>query len=275
MTNTTQMIRSENASAAGAAIRLTAVSRRFAGKNGAGLQILDGIDLDIAEGEFVALIGASGCGKSTLLNIISGLLPASSGHVEIFGSPSQGLDPRIGYMFQTDALLPWRNLIDNVAMGLELDGMSRKDRYARAKDILAVLGLAGFEDHYPSELSGGMRQRASLARTWLKNPQIILMDEPFGALDSQTRLIVQASFLEFWESHRKTAVLVTHDLGEAIAMADRVIVLSSRPGRIKAEYRIDIPRPRRLDAMRSDPRFTALWQNLWDDLRPEVVQGGV
>ena len=255
-----------------AAIRVSGVTRRLRGRREAALEILATIDLEVRPGEFAALVGPSGCGKTTLLNIISGLTPPSSGEVSIFGSPIGQGDRRIGYMFQTDALLPWRSVLRNVQAGLTLAGLPRREAEGRARDMLAQLGLTGFEDHYPGELSGGMRQRVSLARTWVTNPDVILMDEPFGALDSQTRLVIQGSFLSFWEEHRKTVVFVTHDIEEAIAMSDRVLVMSARPGRIKSAYRIDLPRPRSIVDLRADPRFSSYWQRIWQDLESEARQ---
>ncbi len=254
------------------ALSLGGIGYAVRGRGGQELAILDRVDLDIREGEFVSIVGTSGCGKSTLLNLASGLLTPSRGSVSVFGDPVTGIDRRIGYMFQVDALLPWRSVEDNVGMGLELAGIPRAKRRERTAAILAELGLAGFEKHYPSELSGGMRQRASLARTWVTNPEIILMDEPFGALDSQTRLLIQDSFLAFWERHRKTVVLVTHDLGEAIAMSDRVVVMSARPGRIKTIIPIELPRPRRLEAAHQEPKFNEYWQMLWQHLKDEASQ---
>ena len=254
------------------ALSVEGVSHVVQGRDGRKLTILDGVSLDIREGEFVSIVGTSGCGKSTLLNLVSGLLKPSGGSVRIFGDRSTGIDRRIGYMFQVDALLPWRSVHDNVGMGLELTGVAAGERRERTEAILAELGLAGFGKHYPSELSGGMRQRASLARTWVTNPEIILMDEPFGALDSQTRLLIQDSFLSFWERHRKTVVLVTHDLGEAIAMSDRVVVMSARPGRIKTIIPIEIPRPRRLEDAHKEPKFNEYWQTLWQHLKEEASQ---
>jgi NitT/TauT family transport system ATP-binding protein len=234
--------------------------------NAEGLCILDDINLEVGEGEFVALVGTSGCGKSTLLNMISGMYHPSSGEVSVFGTPVTGIPKRVGYMFQTDSLLPWRRVIRNVEMGLELAGVAAGERRERAMRQLAELGLGGFENHWPSELSGGMRQRAALARTWLTNPDILLMDEPFGALDSQTRLMIQESFLAVWEKRKQSVVLVTHDIEEAIAMADRVIVMSARPGRIKSVYQIELKRPRSLIALRSDDKFHTYWQSIWADL---------
>lgn len=231
-----------------------------------GLPILSQINLEIADDEFVAIVGTSGCGKSTLLNMIAGLSHPTDGSISVFGEKVTGIARRVGYMFQTDSLLPWRTVLQNVEVGLELAGVARDERREAARRQLAEVGLAGFEEHWPSELSGGMRQRASLARTWLTKPDVLLMDEPFGALDSQTRLIIQESFLTVWEKKKQAVLLVTHDIEEAIAMADRVIVMSARPGRIKSQYRIDLERPRSLVELRSDPRFHHYWQQIWSDL---------
>ena len=248
------------------AVRVSGLDYKIGGRSGTGLQILSGIDLDVAADEFIALVGTSGCGKSTLLNMIAGLTAPSGGEILVHGKPVTGISKRVGYMFQTDSLLPWRSVIENVEVGLEMAGVGKAERRQAALKQLAEVGLAGFENHWPSELSGGMRQRASLARTWLTNPDILLMDEPFGALDSQTKLIIQEAFVSVWESHKQTVILVTHDLEEAIALADRVIVMSARPGRIKSEYRIDLPRPRSLVELRSDARFHAYWKSIWSDL---------
>jgi NitT/TauT family transport system ATP-binding protein len=252
------------------AIEVAGVAYRVRGRDGQALEILAPIDFQVRAGEFVALVGPSGSGKSTLLNIISGLLSPSEGNVRIFGEPLRGTARRIGYMFQTDALLPWRSVLRNVQSGLELAGVPRREAARHATEMLAQLGLSGFEHHYPAELSGGMRQRVSLARTWVTNPDLLLMDEPFGALDSQTKLVIQSSFLSFWDKHRKTVVLVTHDIEEAIAMSDRVVVMSARPGRLKSEYAIDLPRPRSVIELRGEPRFTSYWKRIWHDLELET-----
>lgn len=253
------------------AIEVNEVTSRVVGRDGKVLDILAPVNLSVMPGEFVALVGPSGSGKSTLLNIVSGLIAPSSGSVSIRHSGGSAVAPRVGYMFQTDALLPWRNILRNVQCGLELAGVSAEEAEGRARGMLEQLGLKGFERHFPAELSGGMRQRASLARTWVTNPDILLMDEPFGALDSQTRLVIQISFLAFWEKHRKTVVLVTHDLEEAIAMADRVLVMSARPGSIKSQYEIKLPRPRAVIDLRSDRKFMDYWRSIWRDLETEAV----
>ena len=242
--------------------------------DGRSVPVLTDVSLEVAQGEFLAIVGPSGCGKSTLLNIVSGLFPPTTGRVTVDGAPVEGINPRIGYMFARDALLPWRTSLANVAFGPELAGEPADRREARARDLLRLTGLAGFEGSYPSQLSQGMRQRVSLARTLARNPDILLMDEPFGALDAQTKLVLEEEFLRIWERDRKTVIFVTHDLFEAIAMADRVAVFSARPGRIKSLVALDLPRPRSVTAGRFGPRFQDLYDRLWDDLRYDVVAAG-
>jgi NitT/TauT family transport system ATP-binding protein len=234
--------------------------------------ILDDISLTVGDGEFVAIVGPSGCGKSTLLNFLARLVPVQSGRVEIFDSAAAPVKGTIGYMFQQHALFPWRTVLHNTELGLEVQGSDKAERRERCLEILAQLGLQGFEHHYPSQVSGGMRQRISLARTLVGNPRIILMDEPFGALDAQTKMLVQELFLSLWEKHRRTVLFVTHDLDEAIALSDRVIVMSARPGHVLAEYTIDLPRPRNLDALRTSARLLQYRKQLWEDLRDEAVK---
>ena len=251
-------------------ITIEHVSHRF-DIDGRAVPVLDDVSLEVAEGEFLAIVGPSGCGKSTLLNMVSGLIPPTTGRVTVDGAAVAGINPRIGYMFARDALLPWRTSLANVAFGLELQHQSAERREARARELLRLTGLAGFEGSYPSQLSQGMRQRVSLARTLATNPDVLLMDEPFGALDAQTKLVLEDEFLRLWERDRKTVIFVTHDLFEAIAMADRVAVFSARPGRIKSVVAIDLPRPRSLTAGRFDPHFQDLYDRLWDELKYEVV----
>lgn len=240
-------------------------------RKGRRIDILQNVDLRVREGEFIAIVGPSGCGKSTLLNIIAGLKPYADGKVKVLGAPAHGIDPDVGYMFQTHALLPWRTVRRNVELPLELTGVPRVERLHRATEILRQMGLAGFEDHYPAEISGGMRQRVSLARTLVAGPRLLLMDEPFGALDAQTKLLIQELFIEYWERHRRTVIFVTHDLAEAISMADRVLVMSARPACFKAEYMVGLPRPRSLADVRSTRQFTEFWDRIWDDLRQEAA----
>jgi NitT/TauT family transport system ATP-binding protein len=254
------------------AIDLHQITKRIYSKNGAEIEILKPIDLQVQQGEFLALVGPSGCGKSTLLNICAGLTPFTSGQLMVAPNPNTGAKAKLGYMFQTDSLLPWRTILKNVQCGLDFDGLEKNLAESQARQMIQQLGLAGFENHYPSELSGGMRQRASLARTWVTNPDILLMDEPFGALDSQTKQLIQELFLAFWEEHRKTVVLVTHDIDEALLMADRVIVMSARPGCFKSSYQINFPRPRVVEDIRSRPEFVDYRRQIWNDLKQEALQ---
>jgi NitT/TauT family transport system ATP-binding protein len=222
----------------------------------------------------VSIVGPSGCGKTTLLNMLAGLVKPSRGEVKIDGRPvTQVGGPDIGYMFAKDNLLPWRNVLRNVELGLEFT--RDKDRHERAREYIKLVGLEGFEKHYPDQLSHGMRQRAALARTLVKAPKILLMDEPFGALDAQTRTIMQDHFLQLWDTYKSTVVFVTHDLVEAIALSDRVLVFSSRPGRIKSEYRIPFPRPRLVEDLQVDPSFQELFRAIWNDLKDEIDSTGV
>jgi len=230
--------------------------------------------LRIRAGEFVSVVGPTGCGKSTLLNIGAGLLPASAGRVKVFGQPLAGINRRAGYMFQSDALMPWRSAIDNVMLGLQYRGVPEAQARAQAQGWLERVGLAGFGDRYPHQLSGGMRKRTALAQTLALDPDIILMDEPFSALDIQTRQLMENEVLEIWAARRKAVLFITHDLDEAIAMSDRVVVLSAGPAtRPIGEFAIDLPRPRDVAEVRSDPRFVELHSAIWAVLRDEVLQG--
>ena len=230
--------------------------------------------LTVAPGEFVSVVGPTGCGKSTLLNVGAGLLRPSSGNVKVFGKPLVGINQRSGYMFQGEALMPWRNALSNVTAGLEFAGVSATEARERGMDWLRRVGLGGFEDRYPHQMSGGMRKRAMLAQTLIRDPDIILMDEPFSALDIQTRQLMENEVLEIWMSKRKAVLFITHDLDEAIAMSDRVIVLSAGPGtRPIGEFVIDIPRPRDVAEVRNQPRFVELHKAIWDVLREEVLKG--
>ncbi|WP_326834713.1 ABC transporter ATP-binding protein [Amycolatopsis rhabdoformis] len=234
---------------------------------------LDTIDLVIEAGEFVAIVGPSGCGKTTLLNIAAGLeTHEGTGSITVMGhEPAPGRSG-VGYMLARDCLLPWRRAIDNAALALELHGVGKRERLRRATDALAAVQLAGFESAYPAQLSQGMRQRVALARVFAENPELILLDEPFSALDAQTRLVAQDAFVGLWERHRATVVLVTHDLAEAVALADRVVLMTARPGRIKEIVDIDLPRPRTGEAWAADPQFQRVYQNLWKSLKEEVAR---
>jgi NitT/TauT family transport system ATP-binding protein len=232
------------------------------------------VTLDVAPGEFVSVVGPTGCGKSTLLNVAAGLLAPSSGQVAVFGAPLQGLNARAGYMFQAESLMPWRTTLQNVTAGLEFRGTPPGDARALAEEWLRRVGLGGFGDRYPHQLSGGMRKRTSLAQTLVLDPDIILMDEPFSALDVQTRQLMENEVLALWAEKKKAVLFITHDLDEAIAMSDRVVVMSAGPGSHPiGEFTIDLPRPRDVAEVRVTPRFVELHQAIWDVLREEVLKG--
>ena len=230
----------------------------------------------VAAGEFVSVVGPTGCGKSTLLNVAAGLLAPSSGSVKVFGEPLAGINSKAGYLFQSEALMPWRNARDNVTAGLEFRGVAREEAIERGDDWLKRVGLAGFGRRYPHQLSGGMRKRVSLAQTLILDPQILLMDEPFSALDVQTRQLMENELLELWSADRKSVVFITHDLEEAISLSDRVVVLSAGPEtRPIGEFRIDLERPRDVAEIRLAPRFTELYKLIWDAMKEEVMKGYV
>lgn len=234
------------------------------------LCVLDGIDLRVREQEFLTLVGPSGCGKSTLLSLLAGLAAPDSGSITAHGRG--GTTPCLGLISQTDTLLPWRTIRTNVEIGLELRGVSTSERRETAERLMAQVGLAGFENSYPFELSGGMRKRAAVIRTLAYDPDIILMDEPFVGLDVQTRDALEEDILSLWQQHRKTIVLVTHDLAEAITLSDRVVLLTARPATIKAEYEIPLPRPRSVVETKFTERFVQLHKTIWRDLSAEVLK---
>jgi NitT/TauT family transport system ATP-binding protein len=220
--------------------------------------------------QFVALVGPSGCGKTTVLNMVAGLIRPTRGTVALNGAAPRVGDADLGYLLARDALLPWRTALRNVTLPLEVRGVGRSEREALGRKILAEVGLEGFLDAYPSQLSHGMRQRVAVARTLVAEPHTLLMDEPFSALDAQTRLSLQQQFLQLWERVRSTVLFVTHDLTEAILMADRVIVFSSRPGIIRAEFAVDLKRPRSLMELQGTDQFHELFRRIWNVLREEV-----
>jgi NitT/TauT family transport system ATP-binding protein len=255
-------------------IRLTGVAKRFATRDRE-VQALQPIDLTVRDHEFVALVGPSGCGKSTILNLVAGLLAPSEGRIWYDGEPVNGLNRNVGYMTQKDTLLPWRSAADNVRIALELKcrGVPRAEANGRVRQIIDLVGLNGFERHYPAELSGGMRKRVALARTLIYQPETLLMDEPFGALDAQLKLLMLAQLQDLTRLRRMTVVFVTHDLGEAITLADRVVVFSARPGRIRTIRDVDLPRPRDVFRIRFTEAFARLHEELWEELKDEVTQG--
>jgi NitT/TauT family transport system ATP-binding protein len=252
------------------AIHVDRVEQEFTDRSGKVVRALDEVSFSVPRGQFLAVIGPSGCGKTTVLNMLAGLLQPTAGSVRIHGETVVKPRTHVGYMSARDGLLPWRTTRRNVALGLEIRGVPREERLRRADDLLSIVGLAGFETAFRSQLSQGMRQRAAIARTLAIDPQVLLMDEPFAALDAQTKVILQQQFSKIWENDRKTVMLVTHDLEEAVALADRVIVFSSRPGRIVVDRTVDLPRPRDIETVRFEPRFRELTQELWNALRVSI-----
>ena len=253
------------------AVHLKGVSVAYALAGGGKYEAVRPVDLSVRDGEFVALLGPTGCGKSTLLNIAAGLMSPSSGICEIFSERLSGLNAKAGYLFQQDALMPWKTALANVAIGLEVAGMSRGQAQEKAQALMARVGLAAFGDRYPHQLSGGQKKRVALAQVLVREPKILLLDEPFGALDAQTRLIMSELLLDLWQQDRKAVMFVTHDLDEAIALADRVVVMSAGPSsHFIGEFIVDLPRPRDIAEVRSEPAFHRLHAEIWACLRDEV-----
>lgn len=255
-----------------AAIALRNVTKKFATANGTPYTALKDLTLSIEDGQFCAVVGPTGCGKSTTLTLVAGLERPSAGEVVVRDEPVSGIDTSTGFVFQQDAVFPWRSVLDNVAAGPGYRGMGRTEANAAAREWLRRVGLSGFEDRYPHQLSGGMRKRVALAQTLINQPRILLMDEPFSALDVQTRSIMSTELLHLWDQSRPAVIFVTHDLEEAIALADKVVVLTAGPGTVKAEFEIDLPRPRVVQEIRFQPRFTRLYAQIWDALRSEVEE---
>ena len=254
------------------AVRLQGVSLSFPVKGGRYVAV-DETDLAVAAHEFVAIVGPTGCGKSTLLNTAAGLLTPSTGQVRVFGQRLTGLNKAAGYLFQQDAVMPWKTAVDNVAIGLEISGTARREALERARVWLKRVGLAAFADRYPHQLSGGQRKRVGLAQVLIRDPKILLMDEPFGPLDAQTRQIMGNLLLDLWAADRKAVLFVTHDLEEAIALADRVAIMSAGPqARIIGDHAIDLGRPRDAAEVRLQPRFHELHKAIWSQLRTEVMK---
>jgi NitT/TauT family transport system ATP-binding protein len=255
------------------ALELEGVTVTFLSPDGGRYTALRDTTLRVAPGEFVSVVGPTGCGKSTLLNVAVGLLQPSAGSARVFGEPLAGLNRKAGYLFQTEALMPWRTAQGNVAAGLEFRGVEGKEALERSHQWLRRVGLAGFGARYPHQLSGGMRRRVALAQTLILDPEIILMDEPFSALDIQTRQLMENELLELWSANRKSVVFITHDLEEAISLSDRVVVLSAGPeAHPIGEFAIDLPRPRDVAEIRLTPRFVELHTLIWHAMKAEVLK---
>jgi NitT/TauT family transport system ATP-binding protein len=255
-------------------VTLTGVSVAFRLAGGDVYTAIERASLVVAAGEFVSIVGPTGCGKSTLLNVAAGLLAPVSGQVEVFGAPLTGLNRDAGYLFQSDALFPWKTALENVAIGLEIAGRPAAEARGLAKEWLARVGLAGFGGRYPHLLSGGQRKRVGLAQVLIRDPRILLMDEPFGPLDAQTRQIMGNLLLDLWSADRKAVLFVTHDLEEAIALSDRVVIMSAGPAaRIMGEWKVPLPRPRDIAEIKLAPAFHGLHREIWAVLREEVLRG--
>jgi NitT/TauT family transport system ATP-binding protein len=254
------------------ALRQVAVTFRLA--DGPAYPAIKSTSLAVADGEFVAIVGPTGCGKSTLLNIAAGLIAPSTGHVDIFGMRLAGLNRQAGYLFQADALFPWKSALENVAVGLETAGAGRKEARARAQSWLNRVGLAGFSERYPHMLSGGQRKRVGLVQVLIRDPKILLMDEPFGPLDAQTRQIMGNLLLDLWSGDRKAVLFVTHDLEEAIALSDRVVIMSAGPAaHIIDDWKVALPRPRDIAEIKTERAFQDLHREIWAVLKTEVLKG--
>ena len=269
--HTVTLITNDERAIAMAAIELRNVTKEFATADGGTFTALKDFSLTVEDGQFCAVVGPTGCGKSTL-TLISGLESPSAGEAFVHGRPVAGIDTGTGFVFQQDAVFPWKSVLDNVSAGPLFRGVDKAGAKAQARDWIRRVGLSGFEDRYPHQLSGGMRKRVALAQTLINRPRVLLMDEPFGALDVQTRSIMSTELLSLWDQTRPAVVFVTHDLEEAIALADKVVVMTAGPGTVKAEFQIDLPRPRVVQEIRFDPRFVATYERIWEALRDEVEQ---
>jgi NitT/TauT family transport system ATP-binding protein len=255
------------------AIELRRASKTFRTPSGGLHTAVRDLDLTVGQGEFVAVVGPTGCGKSTTLTLVSGLEEPTEGEVLVGGEPVAGIRPEVGFVFQHDAVFPWRTVLSNVMAGPRFRGVAPGEARARAREWLARVGLAAFEDRYPHQLSGGMRKRVALAQTFVCEPSILLMDEPFSALDVQTRALMSDELLELWGGSATGAasvVFVTHDLEEAIALADRVVVMTAGPATVKQVFPIDLPRPRKVESVRLEPRFVDIYREIWASLGEEV-----
>jgi len=256
------------------AVALSQASVTFRLADGASYPAVEQASLSVADGEFVAIVGPTGCGKSTLLNVAAGLIAPSTGYVDIFGRRLTGLNRQAGYLFQADALFPWKTALENVAIGLETAGIGRGEARRRAQDWLVRVGLAQFGARYPHMLSGGQRKRVGLVQVLIRDPKILLMDEPFGPLDAQTRQIMGNLLLDLWNADRKAVIFVTHDLEEAIALSDRVVIMSAGPAaRIIGDWKVELPRPRDIAEIKIEPAFHDLHREIWAKLKAEVLKG--
>ena len=253
-------------------IVIRGAAKRYVSR-GREIRALDPVDLDIKAGEFIAFVGPSGCGKSTLLNMVAGILPMTGGTISHDGKPVNGINRAVGYMTQVDSVLPWHTVFDNVELPLKFRGVPVAERRRRVTAMLALVNLTGFENSFPIELSGGMRKRVALAQVLVYEPTTLLMDEPFGALDAQLKLMMQAQLLSIWQATGKTVVFVTHDLAEAVTLANRVVVFSGRPGRIKVIETVPLAYPRDPFKVRFNPQFEMAYGTLWEALAPEIAKG--
>jgi NitT/TauT family transport system ATP-binding protein len=255
------------------AVALADVTVAFRLADGGIYTAVEAASLSVAAGEFVSIVGPTGCGKSTLLNVVAGLLQPAKGTASIFGAPLAGVNRQAGYLFQADSLFPWKTALENIAIGLEVAGRAKPEARHEADAWLKRVGLAGFEDRYPHMLSGGQRKRIGLAQVLIRDPRILLMDEPFGPLDAQTRLIMGNLLLDLWNADRKAVVFVTHELEEAIALSDRVVIMSAGPAaRIIGDWRVELPRPRDMADIRLEPAFHQLHRDIWMTLKGEVLK---
>ncbi|MET8999432.1 ABC transporter ATP-binding protein [Amycolatopsis sp. Hca4] len=251
-------------------IELTGATKRFPSGSGSVHTAVRDLTMTVQPGEFVAVVGPTGCGKSTTLSLVSGLQPPSAGRVRVNGEDVKSIPDGVGYMFQTDAVMPWRSVLENVASGPRFRGVPKAEARAQAVDWIARVGLAGFEKYYPHQLSGGMRKRVALAQTLVTKPKILLMDEPFSALDVQTRALMQDELLRLWSGSGAAVIFVTHDLDEAIALADKVVVLTTSPATVKDVFEIPLERPRKVEELRLTEDFRKLYADIWESLRSEV-----
>ncbi|MFI6344068.1 ABC transporter ATP-binding protein [Streptomyces sp. NPDC050560] len=252
------------------AIELREAGKTFGTPSGALHTAVRDLDLIVARGEFVAVVGPTGCGKSTTLTLVSGLEEPTTGEVFVAGEPVRGISDKVGFVFQQDAVFPWRTVLSNVMAGPRFRGVPKARARAKARDWIARVGLTAFEDRYPHQLSGGQRKRVALAATFVNDPELLLMDEPFSALDVQTRALMSDELLELWAGTGASVVFVTHDLEESIALADKVVVMTAGPATVKEIFEIDLPRPRKVESVRMEPRFVEIYREIWASLGEEV-----